>query len=106
MSTSGIFSCPLREDSLLKKNPKLIKIHSCIAGMREHTPCGTGDFSEKGFLLQLQRLLDKVCCSANDVHLALEDISESRSGAFQNRSLGKMETKLLCRTGRLGHILA
>lgn len=72
--------------------------------MRQHSPGGTGNFSVKGLLLKLQRLLDKFCYS-DDVHLVLEDISEKRSGAFQNRSLDKIETKLLCRTGRLGHIL-
>lgn len=72
--------------------------------MREHRAGGAGNFSVKGFLLKLQRLLHKVCYS-NDVYLALEDISESRSGAIQNRILDKMGTKLLCRTGRLGHIL-
>lgn len=44
-------------------------------------------------------------CYSNGLLLALEDISESRSGAFQNRSLDKLGMKLLCRTGRLGHIL-
>lgn len=50
--------------------------------MKEHTPSGAEDFSEERFPSKLQSLLGKVCYSDNDVHLALEETSKTRSGAF------------------------
>lgn len=75
--------------------------------MKEHTPAGAEDFCEERFLLKLQRLLGKVCCSDNDVPLDLEETSMTKSGGFpletfKRSSLDKMRVLENCSVGEVG----
>lgn len=58
-----------------KQKSKLIKIHGCIAGVREHRCGGAGNFSVRGVSFKMTEAFRQSCYS-DGLHLALEDISE------------------------------